>query len=234
MIRPVNSGYSQHGASRAKSSLISWNASSKSAHEDISENLNLLRERSRDLYSGGGPLGRGAIDRICLNAIGSGLRLNVRVNHKLLGMSEQECSEWSSNIENVFDAWASRKSCSIDGELNFYEMQCLALKSVLLDGDCFVIFGSNNEHYRNIFARLQIGLIEGERVQTPTIKPSGVMIDEGVELDKNGYPIAYYIANRNPESEITNQPRLEYIRAPIYDSLTHKRNILHLMNIHLA
>ena len=225
MIIAKNSGYSHHGASRLKSSLISWNASSKSAHEDISENLNLLRERSRDLYSGGGPLGRGAIDRIVLNSIGSGLKLNVRVNPELLNMTEDECSKWSSNIENVFDAWASRKGCSIDGELNFYELQVLAFKSVLLDGDCFVIFGADN-----VFARLQVGLVEGERVQTPLIKPSGVMIDEGVELDELGRPVAYYIANRNPESEIVNQPQLEYMRCPIYDKLTHERNILHLMN----
>lgn len=229
-MKIYNSGYSHHGASRSKSSLISWNATSKSPHEDISENLNLLRERSRDLYSGGGPLGRGAIDRICLNSIGSGLKLNVRVNHELLNMSESDCAKWSSNIENVFDSWASSKNCSIDGELNFYELQVLAFKSVLLDGDCFVIFGADNEHYKNIFTRLQVGLIESERVQNPFIKPSGVMIDEGVELDNLGRPVAYYIANRNPEAEISNQPQLEFMRAPIYDSISHERNILHLMN----
>ena len=221
-----NSGYSHHGASRSKSSLISWNSTSNSPHEDISENLSLLRERSRDLYSGGGPLGRGAIDRVVLNSIGSGLRLNVRVSAENLDMSEEECSKWASDIESVFDAWASRKSSSIDGSLNFYEAQVLAFKSVLLDGDCFVVFNSDYSRPYN----LQVGLIEGERVTDPIIKPSGVMIDEGVELDSLGRPVAYYIANRNPESELTSQPRLEFERVPIYNKITGEREILHLYN----
>lgn len=227
-----NSGYSHHGASRSKSSLISWNSTSYSAHEDISENLSLLRERSRDLYSGGGPIGRGAIDRVVLNSIGSGLRLNVRINGSKVGMTPEESSEWASNIESVFDAWASRKRASIDGTLNFYELQVLAFKSVLLDGDCFIVFGLNDGHNRrdNLFTRLQVGLIEGERVADPTVKPSGVIIDEGVELDEMGRPVAYYIANRNPESTLINQPILEFKRVPIYDEVTGERNILHLFN----
>lgn len=223
-----NSGYSHHGASRNKSSLISWNSTSNSPHEDISENLSLLRERSRDLYAGGAPLGRGALDRVVLNALGSGLRLNVRVDAKKLKMSEQECREWSNNIESVFDSWASRKDASIDGTLNFYELQVLAFKSVLLDGDCFVVFGDKVNF--TCQSDLQIGLIEGERVTNPVIKPSGVMIDEGVELDDLGRPVAYYIANRNPESELLNQPILEFKRVPIYDKFTGERNILHLYN----
>ena len=220
-----NSGYSHHGASRSKSSLISWNSSSYSAHEDISENLNLLRERSRDLYAGGGPLGRGAIDRVVLNSVGSGLKLNVRVDAEKMNMTESECSEWSSNIESVFDAWASRKSCSIDGSLNFYELQVLAFKSVLLDGDCFVVF--SKDYSRPFY--FQVGLIEGERVTDPTIKPNGVMIDEGVELDSLGRPVAYYIANRNPESELSGQPILQFERMPIYNEFG-DREILHLFN----
>ena len=97
-MRITNSGYSHHGASRGKPSLMRWISTSKSPHEDISENVELLRERSRDLYAGGGPLGRGAIDRIVLNALGSGLRLNVRIDPERLGMSESESRKWAANV----------------------------------------------------------------------------------------------------------------------------------------
>ncbi len=147
-------------------------------------------------------------------------------------MTPEESSEWASNIESVFDAWASHKSASIDGTLNFYELQVLAFKSVLLDGDCFVIFGEDDGVRGRLSpsTRLQVGLIEGERVAEPSIKPSGVIIDEGVELDEMGRPVAYYIANRNPESTLINQPMLEFKRVPIYDEVTGERNILHLFN----
>ena len=220
-----NSGYSQHGASRSKIGLLNWYADSKSAHEDISENLEILRKRSRDLYSGGGPLGRGALDRIVLNAVGNGLRLNVRIDPELLSMSEEDSRKWSSKIEALFDNWGSSKSVSYDNSLNFYELQELALRSVLLDGDCFVIMRSN-------YDGLKLQLIEGERVQTPygPERVSGAMIDEGIEIDSEGRPVAIYIANRNPSSEIINQPALSYSRVEYYGKYSSMRQILHLMN----
>ena len=132
----TNSGYSEHGASRSKTSMLKWFTSSKSPHEDISENLELLRTRSRDLYAGGAPLGKGAIDRIVLNALGSGLKLNVRIDPRLLGMSEQQAIDWAAKTEAEFDYWASSKLADAGGVLTFYELQQLALKSILIDGEC--------------------------------------------------------------------------------------------------
>ena len=226
MLKDIkNSGYSQHGASRSKVSLVSWHVDSKSPAEDISENLDILRQRSRDLYAGGGPLGRGAVDRIVLNSVGNGLRLNVRIDPELLGMTEEDSRKWAGKIEAMFDNWASDKSASYDGALNFYEMQSLALKSVLLDGDCFVLIRSDYEG-------INLQLIEGERVQTPTgpERVSGVMVDEGIELDSEGRPFAVYIANRNPESEIINQPALKYSRVLVKGEFSSERQVLHLMN----
>jgi len=222
-MRVKNSGYSHHGASRSKPSLMSWLSSSKSPHEDISENVELLRERSRDLYAGGGPLGRGAIDRIVLNALGSGLRLNVRIDPERLNMSEEESRRWSSEVESQFDFWASSKRADFTRQQNFYEMQVLAFKSVLLDGECLV----NLTLKRDKGCRYDTGvqLIESDRLMTPVIKPPGVMIDEGVEIDEYGTPIAYWISNRNPKAELQNQPsRVEYTRLPA------GKNIIHLMN----
>ena len=80
IVRTVtNSGYSHHGASKTKTSMLSSRSDSKSPSEEITENLEVLRERSRDLYAGGAPMGRGAIERVVLNSIGPGLTLNCRV-----------------------------------------------------------------------------------------------------------------------------------------------------------
>ncbi|MFD2089577.1 phage portal protein [Brevibacillus brevis] len=69
-IRKVtNSGYSNSGASRRKNSMKGWNSDSKSPQEDIGQNLAVLRERSRDLYMGGG-LATGAIKKNQSNVVG--------------------------------------------------------------------------------------------------------------------------------------------------------------------
>lgn len=229
MKKFFNSGYSHHGASRSKTSFLKWYSSSKSPHEDISENVELLRQRSRDLYSGGGPLGRGAIDRVVLNAIGPGLKLNARLDDKALGLSYENARELSSKIESEFDYWASSKHCDFSGMLNFYELQVLAFKSVLLDGECLVMLPE--KRVKNFPYDLRVMLIEADRLKTPTLgRPSNIMIDNGVELDKQGVPVAYWIANRNPYQEISYQENISYKRVPIYGTFSGRRNILHLIN----
>ena len=211
-MKITNTGYSEHGASRRKTSLIKWNASSKSPHEDISENLELLRERSRDLYAGGGPLGRGAIDRIVLNALGPGLRLNVRIDPEALGMDERQAAIWSAKTEAEYDYWASSKKAHSGGEMSFYDLQVLALKSILLDGDVIALL----EHKPH----LSIRLIESERLQSPPNR-GGLIVDEGVELDDWGDVQAYHITNRNPNAELTGQPPVKWVRLPADENVLH-------------
>lgn len=224
--RIKNSGYSLHGANRTKPAFMRWSAISKSPHEDISQNLELLRTRSRDLYAGGGPLGRGAIDRLTLNALGTGLKLNVRIDPEILGMSDEEASDWSRKTEAEFDYWASSKDCDISRMMNFYELQVLALRSVLLDGECLAMLPDKDIPGKEY--SLRVSLLESDRLATPPLGVKGAMIDEGVELDSMGNPIAYWISNRNPDSELTHQPSLEYKRVRLFGYYSGRRNILHL------
>lgn len=222
-----NSGYSHHGASRGKPSMVSWSSSSKSPHEDITQNIKLLRERSRDLYAGGGPLGRGAVDRLVLNALGGGLRLNVRVDPEMLGMTEEESRKWAGKVESEFDYWASSKSADMRGMMSFYEMQALAFRSVLLDGDCLVFLADRPRHGRIYSLSLQ--LVEAERLSNPLVRPADTLMDGGVEVDGQGVPIAYWVATRNPNAELPGQEPVSYERYPAEDPVTGRRNVLHLM-----
>ena len=225
--RIKNSGYSHYGASRTKPSVSGWLSTSKSPAEDISNNLELLRERSRDLYSGGGPLGRGAIDRLVLNAVGPGLTLNCRINAEYLGLSDKEAADWEANTEREFGFWAESKNCDIARGMNFYELQSLCFKSVLLNGDALVLLPM--KRLRNFPYDLRISLIEGDRLHDPLYRPAGAIIDGGVELDSEGSPTAYYIANRHPLSELSWQKTLEYVRVPAFGGLSGRRNVLHLL-----
>ena len=222
-----NSGYSHHGASRTKTSTISWISNSKSPSEDITENLELLRERSRDLYAGGGPLGRGAVERVVLNAVGPGLTLNCRIDSEALGISEDQAAEWERNTEREFGLWAESKDCDIARQLNFYELQNLCFRSVLVNGDAVAMLPINP--LKGVLYDLRVALIEGDRLCVPSPKPQGVVIDGGVELDGFGTPVAYHIANRHPLAEQSGQPRLQYQRIPAFGNKTGRRNVLHIM-----
>ena len=188
----------------------------------------MLRERSRDLYSGGGPLGRGAIDRIVLNSIGPGLKLNCRISASadLLGLTESEAAEWENNTEREFAFWAESKNCDIARGMNFYELQSLCFKSVLINGDALVIFPMRK--LKNFPYDLRIALIESDRLVNPPFRDYKSMIDGGVEFDDDGLPIAYHIANRHPLSEIPGQPVLKYFRIPAFGENSGRRNVLHI------
>lgn len=223
------SGYSHYGANRIKPSVIAWNSASKSPAEDISNNLELLRERSRDLYAGGGPLGRGAIDRLVLNAVGAGLVPHCRIDAGYLGLSEAQAEEWENNTEREFAFWAESKNCDIARSMNFYELQNLAFKSVLLNGDALVMLPM--EKLNNFPYDLRIALIESDRLVTPPINAERAVIDGGVEIDGNGKPVAYHIANRHPNAELANQPLLKYVRVPAFGEKSGRRNVLHLLPV---
>ena len=73
----LNSGYSRHGGSYAKKSLIGWLSGGSDADADIVDQLSTLRNRSRDLYMGS-PLATGALKTVRTNVVGSGLALNAQ------------------------------------------------------------------------------------------------------------------------------------------------------------
>ena len=226
-LRVKNSGYSYYGASRTKPSVSAWYSASKSPAEDITDNLELLKERSRDLYAGGGPLGCGAIDRLVINYVGAGLTLNCRISAEKLGLTEQQAADWEQNTEREFAFLPESKDYDIVHGMNFYELQGLCFKSALLNGDALVMLPMR--HTKNFPYDLRISLIEGDRLQDLTLRPYGAMIDGSVEFDKDGKPVAYHIANKHPLSELSGEPPLKFVRVPAFGVLTGRRNVLHLL-----
>lgn len=224
--RFLNSGYSHHGASRQRTSMSAWISTSKSPDEDIGQNLELLRERSRDQYYGV-PLARGAIERIVTSAIGPGLRPKFSIDRDYLGMTEEEADRWEDVAEREFGYWAESKECDASGRNNFYEMQALAMLSLLMNGDVFAALPMSPRRGR--LYDLQVRLVEGDRVCDPGRPPSGVRICEGIEMDGDGTPVAAWVANRHPKGEGYGLPRLEWTRAPFWGKASGRRNFLHLM-----
>lgn len=223
------SGYGKYGASHARKSLIGWLTKGLSADEDIVDNIETLRNRSRDLYMGS-PLATGAIKTVRTNVIGSGLALNSQVDYQFLGLTEDEAREWEANTEREWKLWAESVDCDAERKQTFYQLQSLVLLSALMSGDVFVTMpfikraGSPYD--------LRIGLIEADRVCNPLDNPVlGKNVLGGVEVGKFGETVAYYIAKFNPNSfpriGITEQN--EWVRVQAFGTTTGRRNVLHIM-----
>lgn len=111
-------GYGSHGASYGKKSLIGWSVSGQNADDDIVANLATLRDRSRDLYMGGG-FATGAIKTIRTNVVGSGIMLSALPDEKFLKLTEDEAREWRQNVEREWKLFSNDVNCDAERKLNF-------------------------------------------------------------------------------------------------------------------
>lgn len=244
LLRPTAYGYSRHGASRTRKALLGWISKAGSPDEDITENLPILRERSRDLYMGT-PLATGALETLATNVVGSGLRLNVQVDAEALGLSEDEAEEWGRRVEREFSLWADTQHCDAARTCTFGQLQELACLSALMSGDCFALLPIIRR--AGSIYDLRVQLLEGDRVCDPPFWGLDEDIFAGVELGAYGEPVAYYVAKYHPGSQQSstgqvtstyavrgnpNAPQLvqnEWKRVAAFGARSGRRNILHLL-----
>ena len=130
----VNSGYSEGGASRTRSTLRGYNPLKSSTKADVDVNLATLRNRSADLVCNS-PLGSSAINTSRSNVIGAGLKVSPKIDYRLLGLTAEEAKEWQRQAFREFNLWANSTACDLYRKNNFFDMQDIAYMSYLVDGD---------------------------------------------------------------------------------------------------
>ncbi len=227
-ITVLNSGYGNSGASRTNRAMMGFEDSGGSVEEDIHDNLGILRNRSRELYTGS-PIATGALKSMRTNVIGVGLRLKSKVDHTTLGITQEQARELERHIEKEFSLWAESQECDLSRMDNFYELQQLAFLNWLLSGDVVVTLPTAK--HKNAPYDLKINLIEADRVSTPWDKENLLdpHISGGVEVDDKGEVIAYYISKTHPLS-YDSYKTMEWVRIEAFGKRTGRRNVIHLMN----
>lgn len=223
----VNSGYGNYGANGTKKSVIGWTHGGGSHREDIEDNIDPLRQRSRDLYYGGSNIGTGALKRLRTNTVGVGLHLKASLNEEILKIPPEQARELEETIEREFAHWADSTNCDMERLDNFYQLQQLTFLNALLSGDSFALM--NTSRRTGSIYDLRIELIEADRVSTPDKERVNPLFCEGVEKNEAGEVVAYHISKFHPLSFVDRKPR-EWVRVAAYGEKTGRRNILHVMN----
>lgn len=191
MMLALSGGYD--GGSKTRRGIKTHNPLGGSADADLFPDLATLRERSRDLVRNN-PLAGGAIHTTVNSVVGTGLRLNARIDHEMLGLTEIEAKEFEKKAENGFRVWANE--CDIERQLDFYGQQELVFRSTLESGDCFVIMPYKRRS-GNAFG-LKTQIVEADRVSNPGNKQDTSTMRGGIELDDYGAPIKYHIMSQHP------------------------------------
>ena len=231
---PGGTGYGNYGANLTKNSLAGWLWRGGDADRDIGFNVQILRERSRDAFMGI-PLASAAIETLDTNVIGEGLYPAPNIDGDALGMDEQETADLNKEIADKFEWWAcDPRECDFEAKHSFYTLQHTAFQSMLLSGDCPVLFPLR-PRLGTLF-ELRIRILEADRVMNPSPAFLGQNllqnIFNGVELSEEGELLAYHIAERHPLSIGQQFQRLftdRTFRVEPFGALTGRRNMILMM-----
>lgn len=227
-------GYGNYGANLTKNSLAGWLWRGGDADRDIGLNVQVLRERSRDAFMGI-PLASAAIETLDTNVIGEGLYPAPNIDGDALGLDEQETADLNKEIADKFEWWAcDPRECDFEGKHSFYTLQSTAFQSMLLSGDCPVLFPLKPRP-RTLF-ELRLRVLEADRVINPMPSWPGENfvqnIFNGVELGPDGELLAYHISEVHPLAIGQQFQRLRSIRTfrvEPFGPLTGRRNLVLIM-----
>lgn len=185
---PSYSGYTLHGASADPD--LGWAVLSSAPRWDIDMALPGLRARARDLYISSTLVSSEIMTRTA-GTVGAGLRLDAKPDALTLGLDAATAASYDRAIERAWNAWARR--AGVDGASLNEIMQLIEL-SCLCSGDVFV-------NVRIERGRMALELIEGDRVDTPSVMLDDERVVAGIRYGSTGKPIAYYV-NARPQYEL--------------------------------
>lgn len=205
--RAVLPGYDAAGSGRR---LTGWDVTSQAISAIIGGSGDLLRNRARDIVRKH-PFAEHALTSFTASAIGTGIK--PRSLHPDPGIRE--------TLQAEFRRWT--RAADADGIVDFYGLQCLAARSLIEGGDCFVRLRNRRAGAAGMVP-LQLQLLEGEMV--PLHKTQAARgrnrIRSGIEFDARGKRVAYHIHRAHPGDINVFGASAETIRVP-------SANVLHLM-----
>jgi len=152
--------------------------------------LQKLQVRSLQLARENG-FSAGILNRITNKTINSGLKLRSTPESSILQkfISEDELKKWGDNTEILFNIWGKDKRLvTIRRNYTLHNLERIAFYTALLSGDCLVIVSLNS------LGLPVIELVDGINIKNPVILESNKDVQHGVELDKKGVEVAYYVS----------------------------------------
>lgn len=142
------------------------------------------------------PLAHAGIERWVEYVIGKGLKVKPQIDYEEIGITDEQATEWENKTAKRFQVWAKDPRCSVEGDLNFYQLQRLAAASGKASGDVFLVM--TRKERQNWPFRTALQLIEADRVSNPSGKTNTNQIFEGIERAVDGEITYIWVANHHP------------------------------------
>ena len=185
-----------------------WLTSHLSPDSELEQDLLSYRERARDLYYTN-PIMHGYVEGCVTNCVGSGVRPQSRIRQTPeLGISAAGAKDFNQRIEAVVALWARR--CDRTGRKSLTEIQRLAERLRARDGECLIVLSAKSFPGKPI--PLAIEVVDTSRLETPPEQFGAANVRLGIERDRDGAPVAYWIRTVQPDD--TQRMEQTYERVP--------------------
>ena len=187
--------------------LSNWGTSTAGPNATIYSSLSLLRSRSREL-SRNDPQICGAIDCLVSNIVGTGISPRWQLSD----------SKLKKRIQQLWSDWTQEADAG--GLLDFYGLQSLISRSIIESGEVLIRFCPKRSG--GLLVPLQLQILEADHLDETynTISPNGNEIRMGIEFDRSGKRVAYWIFKEHPgEVFMTLKDQFDRVRIPASEIL---------------
>jgi len=179
-----NSGIRSFTAAAQDNLTAGWSTTDDGINNDLYKQLNVLRNRSRDLAKNN-DYSRKYLSLIKTNVVGNtGITLQVKAQRPDGSIDERD----SNVLEKAFSDWSKKQHCDVRGQLSWLEIQNLVIETIAKDGECLIRKTSTGKY------RFQLQLIDAAKLDsTYNLDQGSTHIRMGIELDQFNRPVAYHL-----------------------------------------
>ena len=153
-----------------------------------------LRARARDLERNS-DLAESILQAIDRNVVGSQIGMQAQTPRKRL----------NERIEALWNLWVEPENCDITEQQSFHEMYSMIVRRFFVDGGVMVVYSTDNT--KQIPLSLQVrevdDLADGSYPETAN---KNTVISDGVEMTKQGKPVAYWLNSYDANGMETISP----------------------------
>lgn len=133
--------------------------------------------------------------------VGANYRLQSKPDTRLMNITPEKASALAAQIESEWDLYANSPNCFPDAarRRSFTQMVRECVRSEVLYGEAFLVrqWRPSLSGYSTCFQ-----LVSPARVSNPSGTTNSAYLRNGIELNRYGEPVAYYIRNRHPGDPI--------------------------------
>jgi lambda family phage portal protein len=113
----------------------------------------------------------------------------------------------------LWDEWGKTTAVDYDGVLNWFGLQALVARTIVLSGECLILrIRASGRDGLPISAPWKLRILEPDHLDESIFQHEGRWVEKGIELDEQGRRVAYWVYPVHPGS--TMRTSLSSVRIP--------------------